>query len=313
MKQPIENRLSVRGRVVSYLSFQNAPECPWLICFSGAGSDSFDWLAVQEEISEFANILIVDKPGFLSTDSYTEVLSQDQIARDVEEVCSELLITKAHLLGHSLGYLSALVFAIQSKDSVETLSITSLDGISFNPLSIEVLKRMAPSGFIFDKVVSRLLSKGFFTLTPKKKDYPSGYFNHADKFYLRGVFKRRRTRRHNRSVWVESIMTPKWCEVYSADSNIKSVLASIPQHCLQAVEVSRPFDEQPEVKFFPQLRQLFWDELQEKIDWCKHISVHSGGYYQSIDSEHFIQWHYPMEVAAFLKKVLQRDQTIRSL
>lgn len=305
MNPLIESRLLLDGRNVSFYSHKKNHKQPWIICFSGAGSDSFDWLLVLKKLSSVANILIADKPGFLGTDPHPDALTQEQIALDIIGICAELKIHSAHLIGHSLGYLSALNFAHQSKGVFDTLSITSLDGISFNPLSIEVIKRMAPKDSFVQRAMNKILGLGLINLSPREKDYPKGYFNHANESYVKKVIKLRGTRRHNKSILLESTMTPYWCEHFSTNNDIKKVLADIPQHCLQAVEETRPFGEQPEVKYFPQLRQLFLDEFEEKISWCRQISNASSGIYKSIDSEHFIQWHYPHEVSCFMNLVLK--------
>jgi pimeloyl-ACP methyl ester carboxylesterase len=305
MNPLLEGHLLLDGRTISYYSHRESSSLPWLICFSGAGSDSFDWLLVLEELSSSANLLIVDKPGFLGTEPHGEALNQEQIAADVMAVCKKLSIHRAHLIGHSLGYLSALNLAHQFKQTFETLSITSLDGVSFNPLSTEVIKQMAPKDSFFQRIINTILRLGFIRLSPAVKDYPTGYLNQANKDYLEKVMKLRRSRRHNKAVWHESAMTPIWCEQFGASNNIRRVLMDIPQHCLQAVEQNRPFDEQPEIIYFPHLRQLFMDEFHEKIEWCKQTSSASGGVYQSIDSEHFIQWHYPSEVSRFMKLILK--------
>jgi pimeloyl-ACP methyl ester carboxylesterase len=306
----IEKSLLVDGRTVSYYVYKNILPCPWIICFSGAGSDSFDWLIAAKDLSSIANVLIVDKPGFLGTAPYPEPLAQEQIALDVMAICKDEQVGRAHLIGHSLGYLSALIFAYQSRDRFETSSITSLDGISLNPLSIEVLNQMAPSDNLFQTAYNRLLSFGFLKLSPRERDYPSRFFSHANDDYLKKIMKQRGTRRHNKSIWFESMMTPKWCNKFHKSQALKDVMTNIPQHCLQAVEVSRPFDEQPEVKYFPHLRELFFSEHDEKIEWCKQTARESGGFYESIDSEHFIQWHFSKEVTRFMKLVLENDHVV---
>ncbi len=298
---------SGKDRKISFMFYEKSKDEPWIIGFLGAGSDTLDWYTTGTELAKLSNFLIVDKPGFLSTTPNVEPISQYQIIDDVYTVCDYLGVRTGHLIGHSLGYISALAFANKFRKKVEIASITSLDGVSFNPLSIELINQLTPAKSMIQYVANWVFKLGLVNVSATEKDYPEDYLAQIPERHLNQVITLRNKRGHNQAIVAESQRVPIWVKKYGQQSAILQTLKYTPQHHLQAVQWNKPIEQEAEVIHFPHLKSLVEKEKLEKIAWCERVSQESKGIYKSIESEHFIQWYFPSEIAQFMRQVINRD------
>jgi pimeloyl-ACP methyl ester carboxylesterase len=119
--------LKVRGRRANVIEIGDGPP---LLLVHGISGCWQNWL---ENIPHFARthrVIATDLPGFGASEMPREDISISGYARFLEEVCDQLSIDAAAVVGNSMGGYIAAELAIASPQRVERLTLVSAAGIT---------------------------------------------------------------------------------------------------------------------------------------------------------------------------------------
>ncbi|OZI18524.1 alpha/beta hydrolase [Bordetella genomosp. 9] len=92
------------------------------VCVHGLGGSSNNWTPVMEALNRF-RVLRIDMPGSARSHAVQGPLTIDSLAQAVRDVCARLGVTRAHLLGHSLGTIVCFKLATESPELVRSLAL----------------------------------------------------------------------------------------------------------------------------------------------------------------------------------------------
>ena len=95
----------------------------------GFGSDHMLWLANQQAIAQVASVAALDLPGHGNSSTDVGDGAIAALAERVAELFDRKTMRKAHLIGHSLGGVVALVLAEQRPDLVASLALIAPAGL----------------------------------------------------------------------------------------------------------------------------------------------------------------------------------------
>jgi pyruvate dehydrogenase E2 component (dihydrolipoamide acetyltransferase) len=145
--------IEVGGRTISYLTL--APEEPTgdpVVLVHGFGGDKNSWLFVQQPLAETYTVHAVDLPGHGASTKDVGDGSLATLADTVAGFLDALGITRAHLVGHSLGGAVIAAVAKAAPDKVASLTL------------------LAPAGYGKDADAEYL--RGFATATSRRQLKP---------------------------------------------------------------------------------------------------------------------------------------------
>lgn len=92
-----------------------------LVLISGFGADHLAWLSVIEALAKHYQTIIFDNRGAGLTDVPDYPYTINMMAKDVIALLDHLAITKAHVIGHSMGGMIAQMIAYNYNDRLEKL------------------------------------------------------------------------------------------------------------------------------------------------------------------------------------------------
>jgi len=101
-----------------------------LLLIAGLGSDSSSWAGITEPLSEKFNILMFDNPGTGRSGKMEEPFTVEHMAQYAVGLLDHLEISRAHILGHSLGGYVAQEIAASHPHRVDKLILESTSYIS---------------------------------------------------------------------------------------------------------------------------------------------------------------------------------------
>jgi len=115
-----------------------------LLLLEGLGYGSWMWYKQVKELSAYFKVIIIDNRGVGYTDKPDEEYSVEMFADDAATVLMKLGITKAHILGVSMGGFIAQQFAVSYPEMVDKLILcsTSFGGPNSVPIPAETLRMM---------------------------------------------------------------------------------------------------------------------------------------------------------------------------
>jgi pimeloyl-ACP methyl ester carboxylesterase len=117
--------VTVDGQSVRYLAAGTGPA---VVLLHGLGESSADWAAVLARLSQSRAVYAPTLPGFQGYDGAADV-SADGHASFVGRFLDAVGLQQAVLVGHSLGGLAALLFALASPDRVTALCLVGGGGL----------------------------------------------------------------------------------------------------------------------------------------------------------------------------------------
>lgn len=128
-----------------------------ILIMHGWGRSGREWVKIAQELHKWSgrSVYTVDLPGFGGS-SLPNVLTIDQYAQSVVKFCEYLGITKAILIGHSLGGRLGIVLAAINSSLVEKLILVDPAGVKTKSIKRGVLKFLAS---IFGWVPSPIRAK----------------------------------------------------------------------------------------------------------------------------------------------------------
>ncbi|GGM42080.1 alpha/beta hydrolase [Paraliobacillus quinghaiensis] len=115
-----------------------------LLLLEGLGYGSWMWYKQVKELSKHFKVIIIDNRGVGYTDKPDEEYSIEMFADDAAAVLTKLGITKAHILGVSMGGFIAQQFAVSYPKMVDKLILcsTSFGGPNSVPIPPDTLRMM---------------------------------------------------------------------------------------------------------------------------------------------------------------------------
>lgn len=130
--EPQPQLVDISGRTISYLTL--APEEPSgepVVLVHGFGGDKNSWLFVQQPLAEEHAVHALDLPGHGASDKELGDGSLAGLADVVVGFLDALGISRAHLVGHSLG--GAVVAAVARATPERVASLTLLAPAGYGP------------------------------------------------------------------------------------------------------------------------------------------------------------------------------------
>lgn len=110
------------GRLIRYLRMGEGEETP-VVLIHGFGGDLNNWLFVQGELGAGRAVYAVDLPGHGGSSKDVADGSLSTLATAVHAAMSALGVTRAHLVGHSMGGAVALRLAVDHPETVASLTL----------------------------------------------------------------------------------------------------------------------------------------------------------------------------------------------
>lgn len=173
--------------MLSYTTYLNNKEKPWVTFVHGAGGSSSIWFKQIRDFKKHFNVLLLDLRGHGNSkpkikDSFNENYTFDSITFDIIEVLDHLNIKKSHFIGISLGTIIIRNIVEKYPERVEKVIL----GGAIMKLNIRS-RFLMKVGVVFKSVVPyMLLYKLFaFIIMPRKNHKASRllFINEAKKLY----------------------------------------------------------------------------------------------------------------------------------
>jgi pyruvate dehydrogenase E2 component (dihydrolipoamide acetyltransferase) len=127
--EPAPQLVEVGGRTISYLTLApEEPEGDPVVLVHGFGGDKNSWLFVQQPLSESRTVHALDLPGHGASGKDVGDGSLGLLADTVVGFLDALEISRAHLVGHSLGGAVCAAVARSAPDRVASLALLAPAG-----------------------------------------------------------------------------------------------------------------------------------------------------------------------------------------
>lgn len=124
----------------------------------GMGCSLYDWLEIAEEISKYAKVIIIHRPGIGNSDPHDKGSSTEIAAKDLNGLLNALNINeKVILVGHSYGGLCVQHYARLYHEMVESIVLVESSSMEAHKVSELVLPVM--DEFASDEVYISLWKK----------------------------------------------------------------------------------------------------------------------------------------------------------
>ncbi len=289
--------LKYSKRHISYLDYNsNSDNDITLVCFSGAASDSYDWIPFCTKISAKGyRIIIIDKPGFLLTDLPYKNDFFNQVTEDVFNVLQSLKVNSIFLIGHSIGFLSALMFAENYRDSVNIKGICSLDGLALTPANYNLMNKIQPNNFFKSLQKATIIHLRLFRkhLTTPLSEYPKP-FEFVDQSFKNLVQKQRLSRQYAKAILKETYAIPS---VLKENENTYKESLALPLLLIKADENNEPEEQQND----SQLQELLNLADKEEKEWHNYLlKKNLNSEKKIIKASHFLHGEEPEIVSNYI-------------
>ncbi len=114
--------VNIRGEKIYYKEYgQGAP----LLLIAGLGSDSTSWLPVVIGLSKHFRVITFDNRGVGQSTQNNNNITIEDMADDAASLIKSLSLAKVNILGHSMGGMIAMKFALKYPDSVDKLIVAA--------------------------------------------------------------------------------------------------------------------------------------------------------------------------------------------
>lgn len=124
------------------LRYVRKGEGPPVLLLHGISSSLYTWKDVLPALAAHHDVIAVDLPGF-GDSAIPSPASGDRIARSVVGLMDRLGITRASLVGNSLGGAIAIAIAARLPDRVDRIVLIDAAGYNFAPADRPLLLRLA--------------------------------------------------------------------------------------------------------------------------------------------------------------------------
>ncbi len=111
------------------IHYKTAGQGPPLFMLHGGGNDWHEWVANVSFFAQHFCVYVPDLPGYGLSESTDVPVTPQWLTQFVRELVDVLGINSAHFMGHSLGGMIALIFALQYPEKVRKLILVSSAGL----------------------------------------------------------------------------------------------------------------------------------------------------------------------------------------
>lgn len=124
MNQPEERSITLNGFALHYLDWRNDHK-PSIVLLHGLFSNARYWDFLAERLSDEFHVISLDQRGHGNSD-WTGNYGQRDYVTDLEIFIQKLSIHSCSIIGHSLGGISAILYAAIHPDNVNKLVIVDI-------------------------------------------------------------------------------------------------------------------------------------------------------------------------------------------
>ncbi len=178
----VDKNVEVFGENIHYLEGGSGPT---VILLHGLGGDASNWRFTVSALSAKYHLYVPDQIGFGQSAKPMINYRVQTLVDFLNAFCRKLEITKATLVGNSLGGWAAMAFTLEHPDKVDRLVLVDSAGYSFerlgtkpsrqamlalNPSSIEGAKAVLNAILANKQLITNGLAQQFFTEHLKKND-----------------------------------------------------------------------------------------------------------------------------------------------
>jgi 2-hydroxy-6-oxonona-2,4-dienedioate hydrolase len=128
---PAAKDVQIFGQRIHYLE---AGSGPTVILLHGLGGDGSNWAATIPALSKSFHVFAPDQIGFGASDKPLANYRVGMLVDFLDSFCKKLAITKATVVGNSLGGWTAMAFTLAHPDKVERMVLVDSAGFSFEHL-----------------------------------------------------------------------------------------------------------------------------------------------------------------------------------
>ncbi|XWV25803.1 alpha/beta hydrolase [Tupanvirus soda lake] len=101
---------------------------PSIVLLHGTGYDSNYWICLMKKLCKVANVFALNNPGAGDSDApNTGSLTLTRLTQNLTEFLNELNLDKVYLVGHGIGGLIALNFAVLYPNRVVKIAVSSVN------------------------------------------------------------------------------------------------------------------------------------------------------------------------------------------
>ena len=108
--------------LVDKMAVEDEGEGDAVVCVHGLGGSSNTWTPVMPALARY-RVIRIDLPGSGRSSGVSGALTIARLADAVRSVCSRLQVTRAHLLGHSMGTIVCQHLAAEHPKLVRSLAL----------------------------------------------------------------------------------------------------------------------------------------------------------------------------------------------
>jgi pimeloyl-ACP methyl ester carboxylesterase len=123
--------VQVFGQKIHYLETGSGPT---VILLHGLGGDASNWAATLPALAKSFHVFVPDQIGFGASDKPLANYRVGMLVDFLDGFCKKLGITKATVVGNSLGGWTAMAFTLAHPDKVERMVLVDSAGFSFEHL-----------------------------------------------------------------------------------------------------------------------------------------------------------------------------------
>lgn len=139
-QQPADHQVQVFGQKIHYVEQGTGPA---VILLHGLGGDATNWAFTVPALAARYHVFVPDQVGFGQSDKPLLDYRVSTLVDFLDEFCNKLGISKASVVGNSLGGWAAMAFTLAHPDKVERLVLVDSAGYSNTRLGGPPLTRDA--------------------------------------------------------------------------------------------------------------------------------------------------------------------------
>jgi len=118
-----------------------AGKAPSVVLVHGLFGDLDNLKSLSRELKDDFHVINIDVRNH-GQSPWTDTMTFDEMAEDIEELLKKLDIDKAHFLGHSLGGKIVMAFAMRYPEQVASLIAADIAPVSYNASHSPILEAM---------------------------------------------------------------------------------------------------------------------------------------------------------------------------
>jgi len=156
---PASKQVEVYGQKIHYIEAGSGPN---VILLHGLGGDATNWMMNTAVLAKSYHVYVPDQIGFGASDKPLVNYRVGTLADFLDGFCTKLGISKASVVGNSLGGWTAMAFTLAHPEKVERMVLVDSAGYSFEHLGTpkpprEMLETLNPATVAASKAVLNVI------------------------------------------------------------------------------------------------------------------------------------------------------------